>query len=308
MAYLVGVLSPKDLEYVARTPGLLQRELLLWDRIAVPFLEPLVERLRDIAERSHDAVVHDVLWLYETGIIVDAALGVADLAVDDRALGQSLDELVRELSAGFSNVDLASRTAVKNPSLPLFNWEQVLLRGAAATAHLILEGDALPIVRSVRGPTRAIDGGRLAEVAAVLIRRLPIPEDKSYEDILVFKEGSERYLLALRSWIASAARSERSAPEIENDLLAGLAKYTEHRKLNRWKYRNAVARKVLPQVIESCLRLRISKAFDALNAAQQARIDLYEKNLTAPGREVAYVYQASKAFGQPRRRRFRWFA
>jgi hypothetical protein len=50
-------------------------------------------------------------------------------------------------------------------------------------------------------------------------------------------------------------------------------------------------------IIESLIKLRPSKAANALYSFRKRKLDLLEAELKAPGREVAFIHKARHEFG-----------
>ena len=53
------------------------------------------------------------------------------------------------------------------------------------------------------------------------------------------------------------------------------------------------------EALESIVKLRLSKAAEALFSARRRRVDLLQAERSGPGSAVAYIFKARERFGRP---------
>lgn len=135
-------------------------------------------------------------------------------------------------------------------------------------------------------------------VAQVTLEALPVPqEDTPLEGILEFRENEEAVgsVAALRRWMRKSGLEVVSYSNLKEELEELLDAYTRNMRLHRMRYRNVRWRTfvTLPlELLENVAKLKLSaiaaKPFDI----REAKINLLQDELTAPGNEVAYIVHA----------------
>lgn len=158
----------------------------------------------------------------------------------------------------------------------------------------ILAGDAL----------RNQKGGRGAPVINILLNAFPVPTpDVPYQDVIEFKreEKVQTSLQLMRRWMRkNVAKENVSSITIAEELSDALHDYTEHMRLAGMKYRTEMCQVLVTfplATVERVLKLRFSQLFDPIFAIRKAKIALYEAELKAPGRELAFLHSAKERFG-----------
>ena len=79
-----------------------------------------------------------------------------------------------------------------------------------------------------------------------------------------------------------------------------LGEYRHHMEVHKMATTRGTLQTILvtgAELLENIAKLRIVKLTEMLFAASERRIKLAEAELSAPGREVAYIVRASEAFG-----------
>lgn len=271
-----------------------KREALFFDAILVPNsakgLAAMVES-REVADVSAE-----LSYLMEAGItrllpdVTPAEPGYAE-----RVAPLLLSLNAFENQAGKAN---STRLSLLTPLGQEFHTRvlcaEASLRGLSAVP--ILSGD----------PFLVIKGAQPIDVAHVVVRYLPIPSaDVPWEQIVDFRADPDARgsLLRLRRWIRGLNNEKLTAAEVHEDLESLLHEYEARMKLHKMKFEYGLLRTVMSfslDVMENVIKLRLKNALDALYAVQERRVALLEAEMSAPGREVAYIVQARDQFPDQR--------
>ena len=145
-------------------------------------------------------------------------------------------------------------------------------------------------------------GAQKAEVLEVLFKAFPVPtDDVPLEQLLDFRrdEDARTKLTALRHWMNKMAREQSSPAEIAEELESLLFEYQRHMRVHRLKHEVSTLQVILTtpfKVMEELVRFKFGTAVEALFALRKQRLDLMEAELTAPGKEVAYISRAMDLF------------
>lgn len=143
-----------------------------------------------------------------------------------------------------------------------------------------------------------------AEALRVILYQLPLPSnDTPWEAIRDWRndaEAREKYLV-LRAWISRLARERLNSSDIEEEIAAKLATYqsymaVQHKKMQRSRFEAIIL--PLAQAAEDALRLRLSSAAEKLVGLFRQELTVLESELTAPGREIAYIATSHDRFGR----------
>ncbi len=149
----------------------------------------------------------------------------------------------------------------------------------------------------------APDAVARSRVLRVVFESLPLPNSETpWEAIVDWRrdpEATEQYR-ALRAWIARFARENPEAVDIEEELISKLATYEryiaiQHKKMQRTRLEAVVL--PLAEIAEDALHLRLSGAASKLFGLFKEEVGLLESELSAPGREVAYIASSRARFG-----------
>ncbi|SRR6266498_4517363 len=122
------------------------------------------------------------------------------------------------------------------------------------------EADIVPILTSY--PTLKKPDMKETEVIQLILNHFPIPsEDSPWEQILDVRQDTDarHKLLALRRWIRSLIRENRSKTEIEEELEFLLYEYEKRMKLHRMKYNAGAIQTIITlpfEIAENVLKLR----------------------------------------------------
>lgn len=155
--------------------------------------------------------------------------------------------------------------------------------------------------------SRILDSGLAsrARIVRVVFEALPLPDaDTPWQAINDWRhdpEAAEKYRL-LRAWIARFARENPSSVDVEEELVSNLATYqrymaVQHKKMSRTRLEAIVL--PVAEIAEDALHLRLSKAASRLFGLFREEVTLLESELSAPGREVAYITASQVRFGRP---------
>ena len=287
----------------------LKRYLLLFDGIVVGDEVP-----GSVGGALKGQPRHEVSWLAEQGLVRPGLLDAKTVVKPamDRMPAEERDRFVEMLRSSYSaigalkcdsNEEMVRRLAEDEGYRRQYAEAYGLLARSSSLVLERVEGcTAIPVVGPMAVPSTRDEKSK-PNVARVVIQELPIPDDATpWESILDFRQDldSKRRLVSLQRWMANAAKSDVTERELSLELKELLYQYEQHMELHSIKYRRGVLQTVttvLGDSLEHLSRFRPGKAASALFAIRDDQVRLLEAEMAAPGREVAYVLQASKRFG-----------
>ena len=295
----VGVLNPFDL--FSDIP--LKRNILLFEKLAIPYLEQTVNGLRG----TSSPVVQQLDTLKEKGMVFGASISEADiekLPPEGANLVSQGNRLLSSFQAGdissfFPLVTLAQRViAIK---LRDFQGYDVVPIASSGPQSFVLSLLFNPLMEAENPSAEPFT--KKETVLKVLIRALPEPSpDTPLEQILELREDEEarRAFSRLRLWMSQMARGTLSEVELAEQMESSLAEYENFMRLHRMKtQRSTMATLVIgaTEVLESIATMKLSRAAKLLFDVSSEELDLLEAEIRAPGREVAYLALAKGALG-----------
>lgn len=145
--------------------------------------------------------------------------------------------------------------------------------------------------------------GREGTVLNVVFDQLPQPSDSAdVDDVLRFRSDEEarRSFRRLHGWMVDAARGTKTANELAAELQLLVDKYTEYMRLHKMKSETGALEAFFTtaaDIVGNVAKLDLGSAVRTLFTMRQKKIALLEAEMSAPGREVAYIVAAKQKFG-----------
>lgn len=139
-------------------------------------------------------------------------------------------------------------------------------------------------------------------IAQIVINKFPIPNNETpWEQIIDYRNDPENQnnLLGLRQWIRKVSKEDLSKTEIEDEIEWRINEFQNHMKFHKMRANTETLEVIVKaplEIIENLIRLKFSKIPDPFFAFKKRQINLMEAELNAPGREMAYIIKARKAF------------
>lgn len=136
----------------------------------------------------------------------------------------------------------------------------------------------------------------------IIAKSFPIPNELvSLDEIIEFRQDEVllRKRNALLTWQNKVIREGYTAAELADELAYLLNDYTEYMKLKKKIFTSGLIETVLKiplEILENLIKLKPSKAIEAVFTFRKIKYDLMEAEFTAPGREVAYIADARRRF------------
>ena len=291
--------------------GLLKREVLLFNKIALPRLESFLNddrtNLSDLG-RENFATLD---YLTEQGIIFDPnesvlhALGEGQLAFNnkEKSIGESyLEHLSRMREMG--TIDETDSRWYEY-SFHGYAGYQLEARIASIVLRKAYNIDSYPIIAFPLTRDAVSDNDHT--VIEVVIKALPTPDAlTSWEDIVSFRSnaGSWNKFLDLRNWMTDVSRAKLSYIEIEQKLEYLISQYQRHLELHRMRVHRGFFEAVVvsgAEIAEELIKFKWGKLAQELFSIRKSKIALLEGELSSPGSEVAYILTAQNTFSDKAR-------
>lgn len=140
-------------------------------------------------------------------------------------------------------------------------------------------------------------------IVELVLHSLPVPaEDVPLEDVLDFVRDPQmqRRLDSLSFWVERSSISGQSLRETELELVEGLHEFSHEMEIARLRTERSAVRIIVScalGVLEEFMHLRPRRALDAALEFRELRASRMEAELAAPGRQLAYIYEARRRFG-----------
>jgi len=177
-----------------------------------------------------------------------------------------------------------------------------IVRISRANRVAMHEVDAVPILPVIGEVASGLDAERA--VLNIALTALPEPDEATpWEAVLDFRADSQaqQALARLRRWLTRGVLESRDPRLLKLELEDSLESYSEHMRLHGIKANKGVLQTLVTltaDVLDSLLHVRFSNAANAIFAFRDRKIALLEAEMSAPGRQVAYIAHAVKAFGE----------
>ncbi len=149
---------------------------------------------------------------------------------------------------------------------------------------------------------RELPNSNKSDVAQIVISSLPLPDNTtSWEQIIDYRNdpGNQKNLLTLRRWIRKISTEELSKAEIEEEIEWLINEFQEHMRYHKIKANTEtleVLVKAPLEIIEDLVRLKLSKIPEPFFALKKKQLLLMDAEITAPGKEMAYIIKSREAF------------
>src|SRR5438067_7311729 len=223
-------------------------------------------------------------------IVVDVAERNVDL--NDKALAELLRSRYLEKLKGIYGIT-APTTADLRYSVSLELADRVQAR--------FPDDIIVPLLDRFREP----HDGQAADVLRVLLREMPIPaRATALEAIRDFRDDKDARtkLRRLRALISRMGREGIPPHEIADQFASMAADYQTYTRLQHAKIRSGFWQVLVlttAGVLEDIASFKFSGAAERLVKLQGEKLRLQEHELSAPGREVAYLAAVRERFGNP---------
>lgn len=272
--------------------GQLKQTVLLFDKVGIPMLNAIYDGLSKPNSREDMRyLINEFELLEEKGYLFNAWLksGVAlNPSIDFKAFSQEFD-MLSKLIQQLNDIELSYEASARHCAL--------LLNNQLEKPDFI----SIPLVRKLKLPT---DNGiaTRSDVLKLIIENVPVPDELTpWESIFEFKSNPDNIgrIAGLKLWINKIVKSNFSVSEVKDELEFLLYQYRKTLEMHNIKYKSGILQSLVVgtgELIENAVRLKFSKLAKGLFSAQQERADLLSLELSAPGKELAYIYEASKRF------------
>ncbi|HEY3102213.1 MAG TPA: hypothetical protein VGJ69_01395 [Pyrinomonadaceae bacterium] len=336
MREFVGVKSPLDLliEVIStRLPveNVFKREAMMFGRIACPQLDKMVAAFEALGSSAHplSAQLHSIAtgffshvdYLRKHNIVFDDVSSADGPAVDflksdsefaslmtvenriapwalEAIQNAGLDDFLDQSNITIDEDTLNKVDRVGAIFFPLVVVLQLITRKVAVQLRVLNGSDACPVFSEIVPPIPLQVPEKTVDVVNLTIDALPTPDSTvSWEQIIEFRSDpdSQNKFLELRNWMSEVGRGDLTPNEINLRLEVLINRYRAHMNLHRMKTHTGKLQTVIAAAT-NLLRGNLLDATSALFSYKNQRVGLLEAELTAPGREVAYIVAARERF------------
>lgn len=139
-----------------------------------------------------------------------------------------------------------------------------------------------------------------SKVLEVVLSKLPVPDENvSWQQIIDYRSDPDSIacFTALRVWMQDISRQDYTRHEISERIDHLLYEYEKHLKFHKLKYSHSGMRifvTAAADIVENIVKLNFGKIADNIFSLNEKKLELYEAEMQAPGREIAYISKAGK--------------
>lgn len=302
MTEFVGLKNIFDLFFTEDISAQFKREALLVDRVGIIGFDVFLKtkNKRPIVDGSDE-----MIWLYEQGFIFNPP----DIRkMRPPILNPQFDDITHFLvHEGIALRELERRSFRQRKKNKFIERGMMSEQMSTHLTSIYLREkenvDNCSLFRH-EGPKEYLKF-RFAEprdTPSIILKALPIPSSTTaWEHINEYRSdsNSQSKFLALRNWMNDLSRSDLKPNEIEQKLIFLVDQYQNHMKLHKMKTRKGTLETIVvtsAELIENIAKLKLSEAAKKLFSFRERKINLLETELSAPGREVAYILDAHERF------------
>ncbi len=327
MKEFIGIRTPTSFGW---HPSL-KRDALIFDKVAIfniaDVFTTLVGREHLISHNKEDVdfFTQEVRWLIDKEMVFELISNVDAHKLDEEGLMsnehyakeyakfKTIGDRLHEMTlTDWKKSEAAKKVGLPSPQLPKdyltlveqqgFLWARL----EALRLRLTQQIDACPIVSKplVIPALPAIESEKSSrsDVIQIAVKTIPVPsESVSWEQILEYRSDpdSKSKFLALRHWMSEVARAELTPAEVEEKLEYLIDQYQRHMKLHRMKTNVGTLETVVTTGAEffgNLASFQWGKAAQALFSLKKREVALQEAELSAPGKEIAYIVKTRETF------------
>lgn len=318
--------------FILMDMALLKREALMFSRIAITHLHAILSAAGNSVD--FQGMVAELDWLHEQQIVFEPELATKKQILNaeyqshveslrrhgkgviNQLFGLDVDELeaaridksrvpavkakldkISDMSMDDLRVKAESKEFLDNMML----MTGYLTRISSIELRELHDLDAFTVLSGGIQDTDHVQANK-GDIVEIVLNALPTPgESTSWEQIIEYRGDPDSHskFLALRNWMNQLARAGLASLEVEQQLEFLVDEYEQHLRLHRMKTNAGTLETVIvagAEFLENLSRFRLSKSANALFSARHRKIALIEQELTAPGRDVAYVIKTREMF------------
>lgn len=284
---IIDVSFPKPGATIDEIPGLTRAEVAsaLADSAVSTILSTVLERPAYRSLATDSFLIASVIEALEIGPSVDPAI-VADAAT--RRVKAVFDS-GRPLEDAFRSADALASDR--------------LARYVSQHLRAVHDRDFFPLTDRGLPWDMSASATPVSEVAQIVLTNIPEPaESTPWDALLEFRADPDVQSARRRfmRWATKMASSNRPSREIKDEMESLMDDYREYMRIHSIKSAHGRLETVLvltAEMVESLLKLQLSRAVKALFDIRRFDAELLEAERTAPGRELAFVIKVEENFG-----------
>ena len=302
----------------------LRRDLMLFDQLALPHLESSLRMwTRPDADDEMRQWAAELEWLANKEIVfIPDATSLADGPASDyyqeylrkesetkRTLEQlrsyvisrgfitrtreEMAHALAEYARDTGDVSVLDRLDAENR----FAYDD-LARALAVDMSERLNVSVIPIMSS-KSHDEGLEGFARGNVLNIALSAVPFPSSStSLENLLEFRSDPtvRADFLAFHRWARNAATNSQRPNEIAEEIEYLLSQYKRHMEIHRLEQSSSVfetVTTVAAEALEDLVKFKWGDAAKLLFAFRKRRVGLLKAEMSAPGRELAYLVKAS---------------
>ena len=299
-----------------------RRELLLFDKIAIYGLNYYIKSLYE-GMYPKPPVAASFEWLAERDIVFEPDfpskveiqndpelhsfwMNIVSRIIRIKEIDEKRETLFNSRDNTAESIRKVGKYALK---LSEFQHELIHEFGSIRT-RLISEYlrrkkgiDSCSIFPTFKGKIEPNCGLNRGDVIALVLEKFPIPDASvSLEKIMEFRNNPINIELkvSLHRFMHLVVRSRMNYDEVSVELDYLINQYANAMAIAKMKYSYGFLELVIPataEFLENLLALKPSKAVNSILRIRKKRIDLFEAEQNAPGKDISLIIKARDKFG-----------
>lgn len=283
----------------------LKQAIMLFDKIAYRHYHTNAECEMFSATIEGKRTLKQVDMLYDKGYFVDIPeieLNVKNPALKNLPnLVNYLDELnkpalkaIHDFLLNEEQPERAGRKYETDTTSEGFRKKDLFCRLASIDMNKNKESEVTPLLSGMYD-IDSVRIGNKQNVIQIVFDNIPATgEDTPWEAIFDFKNDNEgrNKFFRLKNWITKTAKKNNDVGEIQDEINEMIFEYNEYMQLQHKKIRASKLETMIvgtAELIEGLAEMKISKSLKTFLGLRKLNLQLFESELSAPGKELAYI-------------------
>lgn len=280
----------------------LKRYSLLFDKIGIQDLDFIKESASHFVE--FQTRLDELAWLEQQNIIFTPKIDLDLLFSQNTDLQMLFGSFLRNSFQVVKQIQNGESRANENDELMNILFEErnaILLRMLCVQLEISTNNIVVPLMPYTDYLYENLPHTK-NDVVQIVIKHLPVPDNTTpWEAIIDYRNDSDyrHSLLALRRWMRNISSIKISPAEIEEELEYLLSEFQHHMKLHKIKANTETLETIFKaplEIIEDIVKFKFSKIPEPFFALKKRQLMLMEAELSAPGKEIAYVLKSKRFF------------
>jgi hypothetical protein len=299
-------LRPSSFQFAYNATDLLKRDLLYFEQVHICSLSEynVFDEMETTDPEYFDKIQNDLRLAYDHHLVHPFNLSdilnfiMKEFGNDFDPRLQPIFQKILEIRK--PNVELFNKKTTSRKKMEeiineytnsVDDSENDVTRVSSILLNKLTNDQLVPLIQN----DFSIGASQNSKVLEVVLSKIPIPDaNVSWQQIIDYRADPDsiKKFNALRVWIQDISRTDYSKNEISDRIDYLLNDYESHLNFHKLKHTHSTLRvwvTTVAEIAESLLTLKFSKIAETVFTLSEKNLELYEAELQAPGREIAYI-------------------